>query len=48
MFSRIETLLGMFGVNANENVGKTIFIDSKKRDSVLEIKRAELINSLKL
>lgn len=48
MFSRIETLLGMFGINANENVGKTIFIDNKIRDSVLEIKRAELINALKL
>lgn len=48
MFSRIVTLLEMFGVDAMENVEKTILVPEKIRDSVLEIKRLELINVLKL
>ena len=42
MFSRIETLLGMFGIDANEAVGKVIQVDSQVRDRVLGAKREEL------
>ena len=48
MFSRIETLFSMFGVDINEHIGKPIKIDIETRDKVLKEKREELIKALKL
>lgn len=46
MFSRIETLLGMFGVDSKECAGKIINIDREKRDSVLLEERNKIIRML--
>lgn len=48
MFSRIETLLGMFGIEANKSIGKILKIESTQRDEILRIKRNELFKSLQL
>lgn len=43
MFSRIETLLGLFGINATDNIGKTIKLDKDARDRVLSQERKKLV-----
>lgn len=44
MFSRLETLLQMFDIDINQNIGKTIYIDAAMRDAVLDVKRKDVIN----
>ncbi len=48
MFSRMETLLGIFNVDLNQNIGKTIVIDPEIRDKVLKEKREQVENFLNM
>lgn len=48
MFSRIETLFRLFGININDMVGQAIVIDKKTRDQVLNVEKEKLVKLLKL
>jgi hypothetical protein len=42
MFSRIETLFEIFGININDNLEKAVLVEDTVRDLALKRKRQEL------